>query len=225
MANEIQYSASHGLTSYFLVFGRTGLVWNTSGGTGAFASYNSTFFSSYTISATELGTASHQYAGTFPAAIPAGTYGINARQQIAGSPDETDPTIAAGNFEWNGSLTLPLSDLATSGQVGQGFPIRLARGVQILNVPLYFKSSADHITPFTSGVVSGQIARDGGSFGPLQSGAFTETGLGWFTLQALTSGDLLANTVKLNFSCNGISGYSADPIPMAFILQRTSGQA
>lgn len=222
MAGEIQFSAQHGITAYFLVLDRIGRVWNTSGA-GAFENWSSAAFANYAVSATEQGTASHQYNGTFPAAVPAGTYGINARQQIAGSVAETDPTIAAGNYEWNGSQTAPLSDTATSGQLGQIAPIRLGKGIQILNWPVYFKSSADHITPFTSGVVSGQIARDGGPFGALQSGAFLETGLGWFTLQALTSGDLNANVVKLNFSCNGISGLSADPVNVAFIMQKVSG--
>ena len=38
------------------------------------------------------------------------------------------------------------------------------------------------------------------------------------------SRDLLANTVKLNFSANGISGGSADPVNIAFFMQKTSGQ-
>ncbi len=223
MANEIQFSAANGMTAYFLVFSRTGTIWNTSGGTGAFENYATANFGSYSVSAVEQGSASHLYQGTFPAAIPAGTYGINARQQVAGSPAETDPTIAAGNFEWNGSFTAPLSDTATSGQIGLLQPVKLARNYQILSLPIYLKSSADHITPFTSGVVSGQIARDAGAFGPLQSGAFTEKGMGWYSLQSLTSGDLNAGTVALLFTANGISGGQADPLPMAFILQRVSG--
>lgn len=224
MANEIQFSASHGMTAYFLVFGRTGLVWSTSGGTGGFENFATAHYSDYAISATELGTASHQYAGTFPPVTPPGTYGINARQQIAGSPAETDPTIAAGNYEWNGSFTAPLSDTVTSGQFGQLQPVKLARSYAIPSFPIYLKSAADHITPFTSGVVSGQIARDNGSFGALQSGAFTEIGLGFYSLQSLTSGDLNAGTVKLLFTANGISGGQSDPLPMSLVLQRISGQ-
>jgi hypothetical protein len=81
------------------------------------------------------------------------------------------------------------------------------------------------VTPFTSGVVSGQIWRDGAtSPSPLQSGAFTEVGNGFYNLQALTSGDLLATTVKLLFSAQGISGGQADVLPMSVVLQRSSGQ-
>jgi hypothetical protein len=126
-------------------------------------------------------------------------------------------------YDWNGA-TVGLADLATSGQIGLVSPMRLARGVGILNFPVYLKSSADHVTPFTSGVVSGQISRDNGSFGALQSGAITEIGLGHFNLFALTSGDLLANTVRLHFTATGISGGSSDPLPISLVLQRTSGQ-
>ena len=72
-------------------------------------------------------------------------------------------------------------------------------------------------------MVSGQIARDGGAFGALQSGTVTERGLGFFDC-TLTSGDLLANTVKLVFTAVGVSGGAADPVPFGAVLQRSSGQ-
>lgn len=225
MANELQFRGpGTGKTCYALVRNRVGQIWNTSGGTGAFQAYDTAQYTAYPISAVEEGTASNFFKASMPAAVPAGVYGIEARQQVAGSVAETDPTVAQGDFQWNGTVSLPLSDLATSGQLGQVAPIRIARGTMIQNFGFKLVSSLDHVTPFTSGVVSGQIARDGGSFGALQSGAITETGLGWYNLQALTSGDLLANTAKLTFSANGISGGSADQRDYFLVMQRTSGQ-
>lgn len=221
MAGEIQVAYQAAATVYVLIRNRNGAIWNGS----TFETYVTANYATYTVSLTEQGSASGFYAGTFPAGITTpGVYSIVAKRQSGGSPAETDSTIATGDLQWNGSTTLPLSDTATSGQIGQISPIRLARGTMITNFPLYLKSSLDHITPFTSGVISGQISRDNGSFGALQSGAFTETGLGWYNLQALTSGDLLANTVRLHFTAVGVSGGAADPLPMSFILQRTSGQ-
>lgn len=222
MANEIQTISNTGKVLYFQVFNRIGQVWDTSD--LAFEAYATAQIANYKVTMTEQGSASGIYEGSFPSTIVAGVYNIVIYSQPGGSPAETDPKVAVGEFQWNGSFAAPLSDTATSGQVGQGFPERIARGTMILNYPIYLKSSADHVTPFVSGVVSGQIARDGGSFGALQSGAFTEIGLGWYNLQALTSGDLLANTIKLNFSANGVSGGSSDALPISIITQRTSGQ-
>lgn len=215
MAGEIQASFQAGKTCYFLVRSRTAQIWNGS----SFEAYTAGNYATYPISLVEQGTASAFYVGTFPATITPGVYSIVAKQQISGTPAETDPTIAVGDYQWNGSVTVPLSDLATSGQLGQLVPLRPARGVMILNFGFKMVSAADHITPLISGVISGQIARDGGAFGPLQSGAFTETGLGWYNLQALTSGDLLANTAKLVFT-----GAGADQRDFFLLMQRTSGQ-
>ncbi len=224
MSAEIQFRGpGTGRTCYALIRNRIGQIWSVSGGTGGFDTYLVGSYTDYAISATEQG-GSNYYAASMPTAIPAGVYAVEAHQQLAGTAAQTDPGIAAGDLQWNGAVTLPLSDLATSGQVGMGFPLRLARGTMILNFPIYLKSAADHITPFVSGILSGQIARDGGAFGPLQSGVFTEIGLGYYNLLALTSGDLLANTVKLLFTGDGISGGTSDPLPLSFILQRTSGQ-
>lgn len=223
MSGEIQLGYQAGKTLYCHIRNRVGQVWSTSGGTGGFEPYATANIADYKISLTEQGTASAYYVGNMPSAVPAGIYSILAKQQIGGAVAETDPNVGAGDLQWNGTVTLPLSDLSTSGQVGQFAPIRLARGQMIQNFPIYLKSAVDHVTPFTSGVISGQIARDGGNFGPLQSGAFTEVGLGFYNLQALTSGDINANTVKLLFTGVGISGGQCDPLPMSFIMQRTSG--
>ncbi len=224
MAGELQWRGpGTGRTCYALIRNRIAQIWSVSGGTGGFDTYLAGSYTDYAIGATEQG-GSNYYVASMPAAVPPGVYSIEAHQQLAGTAAQTDPGIAAGDLQWNGTVALPLSDLSTSGQVGMGLPIRLARGTMILNFPIYLKSAADHITPFVSGILSGQIARDGGSFGALQSGAFTETGLGYYNLSALTSGDLLANTVKLLFTGNGISGGVSDPLPLSFILQRSSGQ-
>lgn len=223
MAGEIQAPFSAGKTVYAQIRNRVGQIWNTSGGTGAFETYSTAQISVYAISLTEQGTASAYYTGNMPAAIPAGLYNIVAKEQKGGSVAETDPVVAAGTEQWNGTVLLPLSDLATSGQLGQIGPVRLARGIAVSGFPFKLVSATDHITPFTSGVVSGQISRDGGSFGALQSGAFTELGLGWYKTN-LTSGDLLATTVALVFTANGVSGGSADQRDFSLIMQRTSGQ-
>lgn len=222
MAGEVQFSYISTRTCYFQVRNRLGQIWNTA--SSAFEAYATANIADYDISTLEQGTASAFFVGTFPSAIVPGVYSITAKLMVGASAAETDPTIAVGDYQWNGTVTLPLSDLTTSGQLGTFGPIRIARGNQILNFPFYMKSSLDHVTPFTSGVCSGQISRDGGAFVALQSGAFTETGLGFYRVQALTSGDLLANTASLLFTANGISGGVADPVPLAFILQRTSGQ-
>jgi hypothetical protein len=223
MANEIQFNYSSAKTCYFLIRNSIGQVYNTS--SLAFESYTTANFNAgrYNNSVSEQGSASGYYTGTFPANIGPGTYAITAKQQLGGSIAETDPSIAAGNVEWNGAALAPLSDTATSGQVGQNTPMRIYRGQQLLNFPFKLVSSADHVTPFTSGVCSGQISRDGGAFGALQSGAFTEIGLGFYKTN-LTSGDLLGNTIAITFSSVGISGGTADSRDMVLITQRTSGQ-
>lgn len=221
MANEIQLSYQTNKTVYALIRNRVGQIWSTSG-TGGFEAYATANYADYVISLTEQGTASAYYAGNMPSTVPAGLYNLIGKNQIGGSPVETDATIAQGVEQWNGTVLLPLSDLATSGQISNFSPIRIARGQMLQNFPFKLVSSLDHITPFTSGVVSGQISRDGGAFGALQSGTVTEIGLGWYKVN-LTSGDLLANTAALTFSAVGISGGNADQRDLSFTLQRTSG--
>jgi hypothetical protein len=169
----------------------------------------------------EQGVASQFYTGTFPATLPAGTYSVTTRQQVGGSPAESDPDVAKGNIDWGGVTPVQLCDMATSGQVSQFAPIRLARGTMIRQFPFTMVSSSDHVTPFTSGAlqISGQISRDGGAFGALQSGSFSEIGLGGYALQALTSGDLTCNTALLAFTAPG-----ADNRVFSMVLQRVSGQ-
>lgn len=221
MAGEIGFDFNTGGNCYVQIRNRTsGYIWNGS----AFEAYSqlSGNIASYAVGVTEQGNSAH-YVGNMPAAIPPGVYDVTAKQKIQAPYLETDRVVAAGEINWNGSIAVPLSDLATSGQIGQIGPVRIARGTMIQNFPFKLVSSLDHITPFTSGVCSGQIARDNGTFGPLQSGVITEKGLGWYNLSALTSGDLLANTAALVITANGISGGASDQRDFAFVLQKVSG--
>lgn len=217
MAGELQGVWNTGRTCYFLIRSQTATIWNGS----SFVTYDNANYSSYTISAVEQG-GSGYYAGTFPPAITPGAYNVIMLEQVGGSAAQTDPVVSQGDVQWNGSAVIPLSALATSGQVSQALPIRIARGNAISGFQIYLKSQADHITPFVSGIVSGQIARNGGMFGPLQSGVFTEMGLGFYRVN-LTSGDLDAGVVAMNFQARGVSGGVSDPLPFTLILQPGSG--
>lgn len=223
MAGEIQINFDTGLSLYFMVRSATGTVWNT--GTAAFEAYNSANYANYVVALTEESGSGGFYKGNFPSTISAGVYGVTAKHALAGNGSEAagDPVIGIENFQWTGTAPFPLSDLATSGLVGQGFPQRVARGTMIKNFPLYFRSAADHVTPLTSGTVSGQIIRDSGVWGALESGAFVNQGNGFYNLMALTSGDLLADTVKLLFTAADVSGGTSDPVAFGWILNRVSG--
>lgn len=221
--NDIKFrGAGVGATSYIRILSSGSLVWSTSGGTGGFESFNSANWLSYAISAVEQGS-TNVFVASVPSALPGGVYDIDARNQIGGAAAVTDPGVAQGDLQWNGTEVIPLVNLATSGQVATIGPIRVARGVMITNWMIYLKSASDHVTPFTSGVVSGQISRDGAALGAFQSGAFTEVGNGFYKLQAITSGDILCNTAAMLFTATGISGGTSDPLPMTLVTQKVSG--
>lgn len=219
MAGEIQVSYVTTKTLYCLIRNRTGQIWN---GT-TFETYATANYATYVVSLVEQGTASAFYVGTFPASIAGGVYSLIACVQAAGSPVETDRCVGNETFQWNGSAAMPLYDVASSGQIGQFLPGRIARGTMLQNFLFDLVSDVDNKTPFTSGVVSGTISRDGGVFGPLQSGAVTEVGQGVYKVN-LTSGDLLANTAFLAFTAVGVSGGQAARRKFSFVLERTSGQ-
>jgi len=208
VAGEIATSFQAGRSLYCQIRNRTsGYVYNGS----TFESYssNSGNIASYAVNMTEQGTASAYYTANFPSAIGPGIYDVIAKQKVQTPYLESDPTVSVGEINWNGSIVVPLSNLVTSGQLSDLAPMRIARGTMVQNFPFKMVSSIDHITPFTSGVVSGQISRDGAAFTTLQSGLVTEIGLGFYKT-TLTSGDLLANTIALHFTCAGISGGTAD---------------
>lgn len=222
MANEIQTSFRPGASVYALV--RTpysGGIWN---GTG-YEAYTLGNYATYPISMAEVTSGSAYYMGDFPTACVAGVFNITAKQQLGGSPAQTDPTIAVGEINWaaSGGPIRALSDLMTSGQLGGLLPTKVTRGQALPAFMFKMVSSADHVTPFTSGVISGQINKDGAGFGPLQSGTqiagYTEQGLGFYSVN-FTSGDLNAGTIAINFVGTGVSGGTADPRSITIVTQR-----
>lgn len=228
MANEIQIQFTTAVTLYANVRNSTsGMIWNGS----AFEAYNSASGNqnSYVVALTEQGTASQYYVGSFPAAIAPGVYNVAARQRVNAWYAETDTPVGAGEIQWTGSggIVRPLSDLATSGQLALYAPVRLTRGVAISGFMFKLVSSADHSTPFTSGVCSGQVLRSDGSYGALQSGTavgdYREKGGGMYSVN-LTSGDLNGDVVALRFAAVGVSGGSSDNRDLVIYMQRTSGQ-
>lgn len=219
MSREIGIAYTTQATVYFNVT-NSGMYWNAASGT--FNAFQSGQEANTGINVTEDGNTGI-YWGDFPSAITPGQYGIIGRQQLGGSRSDFDRNLGTQNYEWNGQKTLPRSDLATSGQLGILAPIRIFRGQMVQNFPFKMVSAADHVTPFVSGVVSGQISRDGAAFGPLQSGLILETGLGWYRVN-LTSGDLLANSVALVLTGVGISGGASDQRDFGILLQKSSGQ-
>lgn len=228
MAGELQGSYIPSQTCYFLMRDTNANIANNV--TETFVSYSTGAYSGYVIQASEQGGADTTgfYVGNIPTWVAPGAYGAVMKQQVGSTPAQSDPTIDVGNLQWNGSAIVALSSLASSGQIAEISPIKIARGNMIQNFEIYLVSSVDHVTPFTSGIVSGQINRDGqllsgtNYFGPLQSGSFNEIGLGFYTV-SLTSGDLNCNTAALVFSANGVSGGSSDPRAFSFVMQRVSG--
>ncbi len=221
MANEIKTPGpGTGRTVYSWLFNTSsGYVWSTSGGTGAYEPFAAANVADYSISLTERAN-SNLYFGNVPIAVPAGTLDVVAKQQLTGSPVQTDPNIATGQIDWNGTKVLALADFSVSGQ---NKLVTLQKGIAFPNFQIYLKSSADHIAPFLSGnSISGQINRDGAGFVALQSGLFTERGLGMYSVN-LTSGDLNGNSVFLLVTGTNVGGGACDPLPLSINTQRSSG--
>ena len=218
MAGELQFSYAANRQAYCIIRNATASVWSNSGGIGGLETYDSDNYAEYVVEAVEEGTDSAFYLGDFPSNAPPGQYSIVAKHMVDVAPSELDPAVAIGALQWGvGSAVMPLSNVMVSGQLATMIPLRLARGQMLQNFPFKMVSSVDHITPYTSGAnsFSGQISRDGGAFGVLQSGAFTEVGMGHYVLNGLTSGDMLASgTVALHIGA--ISG--CDPRDFAFII-------
>jgi hypothetical protein len=216
MPGELQFSFTTGSQTYCLIRNGNGLVWNTSALVPE--TYLTANYQQYVVAVAEQGT-SFYFVGGFPPYAPSGFYSVVAKQRLGATPAESDPTIAAGNLQWNGSSVIAFAGILSSGSFSPMIPFKLNRRQMVKNFPLKFVSSTDHVTPFYSGVISGQITRDGGGFRALQSGGFTELGMGRYSLQALTSGDLDAKTVGVKFTAVGVSGGLADDLDFGFVLQ------
>jgi hypothetical protein len=218
---EIQATYTPGAVLYNLIFAPASgaMVWNTA--LSGFQDFANGSYSGYPLSMTGLGSTS-LYTASMPTPIPPGVYNVVAKRQAGATPAITDPTVAQGELQWGGSAVgvVPLSSLATSGQISQFLPTRMSKGHMVRNLTIYLKSAADHISPLLSGIVSGQIIRNSGTFGPLESGAIVELGQGFYNLQALTSGDMNADTIALLFTATSVSGPMADPLPMSIVTQR-----
>lgn len=109
MANELAADYLSGKTVYYLIRTATATIWNGV----AFEAYQTANYANYDISSTEQGTASGYYVGNFPS-IDAGIYYVTAKEQIGGSPAETDITVGTGAIQWNGTTVLPLSYLIST---------------------------------------------------------------------------------------------------------------
>ncbi len=215
MAGELQGTYITGKTCYFLVRDKNANAANNA--TNTLEAYNSAHYSGYVVNGSEQGSSAY-FVGNMPSWLPAGLYNVVMKQETGAGPVEGDPATDVGSVDWNGINVAQLVDISVSGFQN----ILLTRSWMVKNYHFDLRSSLDHISPLTSGTVSGQILRDNGAWGPLQSGAYIEAGFGTYALQALTSGDLNANTVSLRFTGVGPNGPS-DPLTQHFILQRTSG--
>ena len=219
MAGElITKGPALGATVYSTIRGSGQSIWSTSGGGGGWESWTQANQTEYALTMTQQ-TGINIYVGNAPLTLPPGSYNVFAQQQVGASPAASDPVFAFGDLEWGGAATVPLSNLATSGQVGQMQPMRIARGVMVPNFLFNLVSATDHVTPVVSGAttLSGQVSKDGAAFSVLQSGSFTEVGLGFYKV-TLTSGDLLANTAALWFQ-----SATSDPRTFSLVTQRVSG--
>lgn len=100
MAGELGGDFATGKTCYFLLRAAVDTIYNGA----AFAAYLSANYASYPIAAMEQGpNTAGFYVGNMPA-VAAGTYNVVMKQQIGGSPAETDPTVGVGNIYWDGVL-------------------------------------------------------------------------------------------------------------------------
>lgn len=118
MAAELQMVMTTGLTGYFQVRSTVGTIWNGS----SLVAYNTANIATYAVTATEQGTASGYYTGTMPA-LAAGVYNVIGKQRVGGSVAESDPTVASGQIEWNGTTVAYLADKAGYSLAATGLDI------------------------------------------------------------------------------------------------------
>lgn len=162
MAGIIRTISQTGNTIYSFVWDKDGKVWNGS----SFETYNSLNWSTYAISMSEA-TSSGFYKSTFPSSIAVGLYTIGLYQQLGGSPAAGDPSIGAGDYEWDGSsevagsygaITLAKLDKFAQVTAGATNPTVGSWLDKLMN-----KSGAQTFDPTTDSL---EAIRDGGSGGP-----------------------------------------------------------
>lgn len=241
MAGDVQVAyPTSGVHLFFIIVPANsgGMAWqaltNVNVHPGSFENVASgAFFGTYGLPTTDSGGMSGYglyYAMEFPQGIPPGVYNIAVYDRtingISGTTKMYSVVAQAwGQIHWGGGGSgsrhvIGQSWILTSGMFANSLPVQISRSRMIENFPIYMRGNTDGITPFTSGIISGQIARDGGLFSPLQSGLITEKGNGFYNVMALTSGDLNGNTIRLLFTGRGISGGGvARPLAYTFVTQ------
>ena len=204
MANEISCNYGAGATLYAQLRNRTsGFIWAGASGFQPYSSLSGNV-AIYPLSMAEQGTASQFYAGNMPTSgVPGGSYDLTIKQKLTTPYLESDPVVAQGQIEWNGSGVAANNAAASSGQIAGFLPVRFPKGRSFDNFVFPMVSAADGQTPITSGVCSGQISRDGGALGVFQSGLFLEVGAGLYNLRYVTSGDVNADSVTMLFTATG----------------------
>jgi hypothetical protein len=199
MANELGNSSSTGKTVYYLIRNSVNQIWNGA----SFEAYLTAHYATYVVAATEQGTASGFYTANMPGAVT-GIYAIIAKQQVGGSPAETDTDVGTGNAYWDGTnlvmISLPTNmsslSISTSGriEVQSGYTKNTAYN----NFSILMVSSTDHVTPKTGLTVASQRSIDGGAF-VNTTNSVTELGSGVYLLN-LSAADLNGDSIMLKFS-------------------------
>lgn len=228
MAGELQIGYRSGASLVCVVFSADsgGLAWRSQIAPAAFIPFQSGVLTDFAFPPLNM---SNQggvyYYADMPQDIPTGAYNVVVYDLGLGNTS-INPGQGTGRIEWtgnSGSRFIPsYSNLVTSGLFTNAFPTQLSRSFAVRNFPIYLKSAEDHVAPFTSGIVSGQIAHNSGLFTALQSGQVVEVGNGFYNVMALTSGDLDAETAKMLFVARGISGGWSDPLAYSLVLQRNA---
>lgn len=130
MANEIQAVSATGITLYAVIRRASdGQFYNTV--TPGFEAYNAANWVNYDFPMTEQG-ASGTYYATMPA-VAAGVYQIDVRLRVGGAVAVTDPSVGAGELDWDGTA-----------------PTVVASRAQIAD-SVWDEAVADHVTAGSTG--------------------------------------------------------------------------
>jgi hypothetical protein len=101
MAREISFADQTGGVDYVILVNNFGQFRRID--TAAWEFYSAANYANYKRVATEAG-ASGIYLADFPTAVASGRYNLIAKRQVGGSPAESDPSVGAGEVQWNGSV-------------------------------------------------------------------------------------------------------------------------